>query len=345
MRIVILTGIYPPKIGGPAVFSQSFARWLEKRGHDVKIITLCSSKSGKVTCVHASPITRRWKEIREALAAVKPDACLATDTISVGYAAATSGVKYAVRFVGDQPWEIARGNNWIRVPHAEYRRKPSLAAAPLRWLQNKTLRKASVVITLNPFLASICREHNNHVVVIPNSVDSTKTPSRAAARKKLGLHGKTLLSVGRLASYKRVHGVIDAMTNLPGYSLLIAGEGSERKRLEKLCKKLGVSDRVRFMGNIANEKLALYYRACDVLVVNSEYEGTSHTILEASVQGIAVAAADNEGNASLLPKKCLFRLGDAKQMLERINHPQKPGKIATISREQQFRKYEEALSL
>ena len=40
MRIVFLTGIWPPDVGGPATHGPEFSRFLVERGHDVTVITM-----------------------------------------------------------------------------------------------------------------------------------------------------------------------------------------------------------------------------------------------------------------------------------------------------------------
>ena len=63
MRIVFLTGIWPPDVGGPATHGPDFARFLRDRGHDVQVVTMGDSEPTErpvpVRCGHARPAVRR----------------------------------------------------------------------------------------------------------------------------------------------------------------------------------------------------------------------------------------------------------------------------------------------
>ncbi len=136
------------------------------------------------------------------------------------------------------------------------------------------------------------------VVVLRNGVDLAlfRPPSdRAALRHALGLEGPTILSVGLLVPRKRHHLTIEALSLLPGRQLLIAGEGPERARLEALAARLGVADRVRFLGSVPHRELPSLYAAADVMVLASEREGWANVLLEAMACGTPVVATEAWG--------------------------------------------------
>lgn len=138
--------------------------------------------------------------------------------------------------------------------------------------------------------------------VLRNGVDLTQfTPiDRDTARRALGVSGQTLVSVGALIPRKGHDLVIRALLELPGTSLLIAGEGSERSNLEALAAQLGLTQRVRFLGQVAHEQLAPLYSAADVSVLASSSEGWANVLLEAMACGTPVAATNVSGTPEVV---------------------------------------------
>lgn len=113
---------------------------------------------------------------------------------------------------------------------------------------------------------------------------------RFDARKRWGVTGPTLLSVGHLVERKGHDLVIRALLGLPGVSLLVAGEGEERPALERLARRLGLGDRVRLLGRVGAADLPSLYAAADALVLASSREGWANVLLEAMACGTPVVA-------------------------------------------------------
>ncbi|MFT8245497.1 glycosyltransferase family 4 protein [Roseomonas sp. BN140053] len=137
------------------------------------------------------------------------------------------------------------------------------------------------------------------VTVLRNGVDlETFRPAadRAAARAALGLSGPTLLSVGLLIERKGHHLVVEALRDLPGHTLLIAGEGPERASLEALARRHGVAERVRLLGARPHHALPALYAAADALVLASSREGWANVLLEAMACGTPVVASPAWGS-------------------------------------------------
>lgn len=124
--------------------------------------------------------------------------------------------------------------------------------------------------------------------------------ARAERRAALGVSGSVLLSVGHLIERKGHDRVIGALPRLPGYSLLIAGDGPERVRLAAQAAALGLANRVRFLGPVAHERLAAIYSAADALVLASSREGWPNVLLEAMACGTPVVASNVWGATELV---------------------------------------------
>lgn len=138
--------------------------------------------------------------------------------------------------------------------------------------------------------------------VVPCGVDlRTFQPSeKAVARKQLGLADQRLvLFVGRVEPLKGADILIRAMSHLAGMRglrlLIIGGDGQQNDpqigRLRSLVARLGLGEKVSFLGPIEQERLPLYYSAAEVCVVPSHYESFCLVALEALACGTPVIAS------------------------------------------------------
>ena len=142
------------------------------------------------------------------------------------------------------------------------------------------------------------------VTVLRNGVDLDlfRPHAREETRARLGLLGPTLLSVGHLIERKGHELVIGALPSLPHFRLLIAGDGPERARLERLSKTLKVSERVSFLGALPHEQLHKIYAAADALVLASSREGWPNVLLESMACGTPVVASNIWGNPEVVSR-------------------------------------------
>jgi glycosyltransferase involved in cell wall biosynthesis len=81
---------------------------------------------------------------------------------------------------------------------------------------------------------------------------------------------------------------------------LIAGEGPERASLVALAHRLRVDSRVRFLGLVAHDEIAMVYNAADILILASAREGMPNVVLEALACGTPVVATDVGGVGEVL---------------------------------------------
>jgi glycosyltransferase involved in cell wall biosynthesis len=121
-------------------------------------------------------------------------------------------------------------------------------------------------------------------------------PPRLAARLHPGPAESFVLSVGRLESVKRVDLAVNALAHAPReVSLVVAGTGTQRAALETLASSIGVSDRVRFLGEVSDDDVVdLYARA--LAVVYPPYdEDYGYVTLEAFLSAKPVITATDSG--------------------------------------------------
>jgi glycosyltransferase involved in cell wall biosynthesis len=178
--------------------------------------------------------------------------------------------------------------------------------APQRAMVRWAARNADAVITVSQGLREellALGGRPRRLKVIRNGVDLDlffPLPDRAAARAALALRGPTLLSVGALIPRKRHDLPIRALRDLPGFELLVIGDGPEQSRLKNEACIAGVEERVRFFGRIPHEALPAFYGAADALVLASEFEGWANVLLESMACGTPVVGSDIPGNREVV---------------------------------------------
>lgn len=146
------------------------------------------------------------------------------------------------------------------------------------------------------------------VTVLRNGVDLAAfrpDPEGAAAlRDRLGDtakgDGPLLLSVGHLIPRKGHELAIEALCLLPAARLWIVGGGPEEGRLKALAARLGVADRVAFLGVLPHEALSAVYSAGDVLILGSKREGWPNVLLESMACGTPVVATPVNGSPEVV---------------------------------------------
>jgi glycosyltransferase involved in cell wall biosynthesis len=190
----------------------------------------------------------------------------------------------------------ARGTDISLIP--QYR----VPRAWIRWAAGRSNASIAVCEALRDEMVQLGIDASR-IRVLRNGVDLQlfKPVERLAARAQLRLApGRWLLSVGQLIERKGHDIAIRALAQLPGWSLLVAGDGPLRGALESLARKLGIADRVRFEGAVPQTRLPVYYSAVDALVLASSREGWANVLLEAMACGTPVVASSVWGTPEVV---------------------------------------------
>lgn len=138
--------------------------------------------------------------------------------------------------------------------------------------------------------------------VLPDCVavgDFAPGPKPPHLLKRYGLQGRTvIMTLARLAAGERYKGIDEVLesvpeliVSVPNLAYLIAGDGTDRPRLEEKVRTLGLGARVVFAGRIAEEEKADHYRLADSFVMPGFGEGFGIVYLEAMACGIPVVAS------------------------------------------------------
>lgn len=116
-----------------------------------------------------------------------------------------------------------------------------------------------------------------------------------------------VLFVGRMVPYKGLPVLLDAVARLgdsvPDLKVYLAGKGPERPALEARAQKLGLAERVRFLGFVPDERLGELYRSADVVACPSvgRLESTPTTLEEGAALGTPILGSDLPGAGEALP--------------------------------------------
>jgi phosphatidyl-myo-inositol alpha-mannosyltransferase len=140
------------------------------------------------------------------------------------------------------------------------------------------------------------------IALIPNGIDLNryKAPIRRSDNRKQ----KTILYIGRLEQRKGVKHLLHAFKYVaerdPNVSLVIAGDGPDRAKLELLAADLELPN-VSFVGYITDKEKIHYLRTVDLYCSPALYgESFGIVLLEAMATGLVTVAGDNPGYASVM---------------------------------------------
>lgn len=171
---------------------------------------------------------------------------------------------------------------------------------PYRGLGAVILRRARRVICVSRREAALLERDfpwvSDRVEVISNGVD---IPALRAA-KPFDEPRKVILSAGRLAAYKNVRRIVEALPYLDEqFVLRVTGDGPERATLERRVAQLGLEHRVVLLGRVETDVLHRWLRTATIFVTMSEIEAMPLAPLEALACGARVVASDIDAHREI----------------------------------------------
>jgi glycosyltransferase involved in cell wall biosynthesis len=240
---------------------------------------------------------------------------------------------------------------WLNVPVVVTGRGSDIAlhmrhAVP-RWLTKKLLPSASALVTVCDALKQDLLKlgiRKPETLVLRNGVDLElfRPVDRERVRLELNLKGNVIVSVGRLAELKGHDLTIRAIKEMPDTALVLVGSGPEEQKLKSLVAELSLGDRVHFVGNQPQEKLAYYYSMADVMVLASSREGWANVLLESMACGTPVVATDVGGTREVIGDSdagLLVRVRTSSAIASRVQQL-----LSNLPRRSAVRRYAEGLS-
>jgi glycosyltransferase involved in cell wall biosynthesis len=171
----------------------------------------------------------------------------------------------------------------------------------IRWAARKSGASIAVCEALRNEMMQIGIDGSSDSIEerLPTRVDGGGPVETLIENHRVIRCGRVELRERRPALLGKGHDIaIRALTLLPGWSLVIAGDGPLRS--ERRARERGLLSRVTFAGAIPNEQLAIWYSAADVLVLASRREGWANVLLESMACGTPVVASSVWGNPEVV---------------------------------------------
>jgi glycosyltransferase involved in cell wall biosynthesis len=371
VRVLVVSGIWPPDVGGPASHAPDVAAFLRERGHQVEVVVTAGAAPARQEypvrwiarslpkgVIHA----RTGFEI--ARRAAHADVVYTTGMFGrSAFGAAIVRRPYVVKLTADPAFERARRRGIVggNVDEFQYG-AGSATARVLRVARDTELKHAAHVFTPSGYLRELALSWGvdpGRVSVLPNPAPPLPVLApREELRRGFGLEGPTLAFAGRLTAQKSLRVALEAVASVDGVELLIAGEGDERETLELDVAELGLAERVRFLGALPRARVVELFAAADASILSSTWENFPHTVVEALAVGTPVIATAAGGvgevvhdgeNGLLAPVGDSTALGDAvrryfgDEELRRRLHEGAAPSVAEYSPERIFAQLEQTL--
>jgi phosphatidylinositol alpha-1,6-mannosyltransferase len=303
---LLVTNDFPPKIGG--IQSYLYELWRRLPPEDTTVLT--TPHAGASEWDAAQPF--RVERTREPVLLPTPMLARHIDALAREVGADVIFLDPALPLGVVGPRLTAAP--WVAVLHGAEVTVPGRLPGTRRAL-GRVLRDAAGIVAAGAYPArEAVRAARTDLpgLVIPPGVDIERftPPANAdqvrAERIELGLDPDrpTLVAISRLVPRKGFDVLLDAISLLEvDLQLAIAGDGRDRKRLEARAHRLGLDDRVRFLGRVPDAALPAVYRSGDVFVMmcrerwgGLEAEGFGIVFLEAAACGVPAVAGRSGGS-------------------------------------------------
>jgi len=214
----------------------------------------------------------------------------------------------------------------------------------VRYLHDKRAKELlrSLNILSLPFLPALRRCVRSARLVLATNFETKRLLERAGAKTvkmflDCGVDGDirsiarqvrreqlTLLWAGRIEPQKGLSIAVHALAACknPRIRLLVAGIGTEQRRMKGLVRELGVTDQVEFLGRVAHERIKLLFQNSDAFVFTSLRDSFGSVVLEALAHGLPVVALDHQGVAAFVPDDAAMKIPvrSPNQAIEQLAH-------------------------
>lgn len=291
IKILIATGVYPPDIGGPAIYAENLCRELAKMGCQVKVISYGGKEmieQHKIIIInrHQNILLRYWDYFRQVWRISREvDIVYILDLMSAGLpatlAAKWRNKKVVFRTGGDFLWEKACQKGWTNLPLRKYYDAPKnfrekFLILLCRWI----LKKIDLIIFSNFLQADIYKKEygvlEKKITFVPNAMPQIKISSVSAPIEN------SIVFAGRLVKLKNLERLLKVFNQIKSRKarLLIFGEGPEETNLKYLIRKMRLEGCVKLMGKVSHRELISIINACRFVVIPSLTEISPNIALE-----------------------------------------------------------------
>ena len=302
MKMVLVSGIYRPEIGGPATYIPTLAENLLSRNYTVEVVTLKDSSAVKqnepwtVNYINRDQFlfTRFLKTVLLIFKKIKgADVIFANGLLQETAIAGLLFRKRSVaKVVSDPVWERALNNdetslNVVDFNNSNLKFKHKLQRILLRW----SLNRFGVVTCPSIQLKNIIENWGVYkpIEFIPNGV--------SLVTEKSTIKDYDLITVCRLISLKNIDKIIRASIKT-STSVAVVGSGPEEYNLRELADSLGAN--VTFFGQLDKNEVSKILLRSRIYLNLSDHEGLSFSLLEAMSSGLPSIVSNIQGNTNVI---------------------------------------------
>lgn len=307
MKILIVSDLYKPVINGVVTSIVNLRSGLESLGHEVRVLTLSGSKKSYyedgVYYIGSLDADRIYPNIRLSMRNVKwekrdilhwePDIIHTQNEFCTFYIAKKIAKNTAIPIV--HTYHTVYGD------YTHYFFKSKKLGVRVVVLCTKLLsRNVTCIVAPTQKIYKILNSYGVACPVhtIPSGIFLEKFYRKSSDEEMYEVRSKLnipddhliLLSVSRLGREKNLDELIGFMNDLQErkITLVIVGDGPEKKRLERMTEKDGLTDTVKFAGMVSPKKVAMYYQMSDLFVSASTSEAQGLTYIEALATGTPI---------------------------------------------------------
>lgn len=304
MNVLIVSGIWPPDVGGPASHAPEVASYLLAHGHRPRALVTANTppppEAYPVEWVdrNAAPGIRHLHALARVVELARfADVVYTTGMFGrSGTASILARRPYVVKLTADPAFERSRRRGLTGASLAEFQKESTVATLPFRLVRDAVARHAAHIVTPSAYLRELAIGWGaapDRVTVLPNPAPRiAEDSSRDELRVRFGMTRPTLVFAGRLAPQKSLDLGIEA-ARAADVDLVVAGDGPERERLESL-------GHARFLGALPRQGVLELFRAADVSLLSSTWENFPHGVVESLAAGTPVIATRVGGVAEVV---------------------------------------------
>ncbi len=286
--MLLITGIFPPDLGGPATFNSKFAYWAINQDFRIRVLTYSDAKiyeqddaKLRITRINRNQnIAIRYLKmiLRIIFHGFRSDIILANGCfIELSVSKSFLVRPLITKIPGDPLWERARNKGETKLGIWEFQAEnQDYSRKFLRFMTSKSVIASDFVITPSKELAALVTGwgvKSERIQIIPNAVDTRNFVPPVSRFVEFDV-----VTMARLVPWKGIAELIEVCAEL-NLSLAVIGDGPELLSLQELADSYETS--VKFFGALSQRESINVMSTSSVFVLNSDYEGFPHALIEA----------------------------------------------------------------
>jgi glycosyltransferase involved in cell wall biosynthesis len=346
-KILIITGILPPDIGGPALFTENYCKWLKKKNYKVEILTLGDKKFYKknnITIINRNAffLFRFIKTVIAIINRSKKYKIILVNGLHLETSFATFFSKsiFYFRVAGDKAWEFSKSKKITNLSFDEFQMKNNFFTLFLKFLRNLSLRRSSAIIVPSKYLKKIVINWNlnKKVYQINNSALIERNRNTKIKKNKKFI----ITSVARLVDWKNLRECIDAVKYFKNIEYNIIGDGPLLNYFKNYIHINGLNNKIILHGKKNHKYISKIMHKSSVFLLISSYEGMSHVILDAMKLKIPLVISHIPPNKEVIKHNSeglMVNLKKKNDLLNKLKYLHKNQNLLNFFSNKAFKKY------